>query len=183
MSGTSTIGEKSTACSTRFGEVAARFPQWSLRIIGGSSDPRALDRLRARAADLGLDERVEFMGSVERAELAQLVPRGRSLRAAQSQRALLDGRVPDEARGVPGDGEAGRGHCDGRHPALLERRRGRVPRPSGRRQRLRCSAGRGVRRSAGGTRGRARGRETARREFDIVSQCRRLAAFMADVGR
>ncbi len=138
-----------------FGEVAARFPQWSLRIIGGSSDSRALDRFRARAADMGLGERVEFTGRVERAELPGLLGEAHCLRAAQSQWALLDGWVSDEARGVPGDCEAGRGHGDGRHPAVLARWRGRLPRPSGRHASLRRPAGRDVRRPVGGTRGRS----------------------------
>ena len=166
-----------------FGEVAARFPQWSLRIIGGSSDPRALDRFQARAADLGFGERVEFTGSVERAELPCLLgeatafalPRASGLfstagfptklweylATAKPVVVTATGDIPLYLRDgvdaylVPPDDT----------PAFAARLAEMFADPSAAREvGVRC-------------------RETARREFEVVSQCRRLAAFMADVGR
>jgi glycosyltransferase involved in cell wall biosynthesis len=166
-----------------FGQVAARFPQWGLRIIGESSDPRAVDRFRARAADLGFGARVEFTGRVERAELPRLLgeatafalPRasglfstagfptklGEYLATAKPVVVTATGDVPLYLRdGVdaylvpPDDTLAFAAH-------LAE-----------------MFADPSAAREVG-----ARGRETARREFEVVSQCRRLAAFMADVGR
>jgi glycosyltransferase involved in cell wall biosynthesis len=166
-----------------FGAVAARFPRWSLRIIGGSSDPRAMDRFQARAADLGFGERVEFTGRVERAELPGLLteatafalPRasglfstagfptklGEYLATAKPVVVTATGDIPLYLRDgvdaylVPPDDT----------PAFAARLAEMFADPSAARE-------------VG-----ARGRETARREFDVVSQCRRLAAFMADVGR
>jgi glycosyltransferase involved in cell wall biosynthesis len=165
-----------------FGEIAARFPQWSLRIIGGSSDPRTLDRFRARAADLGLGERVEFTGRVERAELPGLLgeatafalPRaselfstagfptklGEYLATAKPVVVTSTGDIPLYLRDgvdaylVPPDDT----------PAFAARLAEMFADPLAARE-------------VG-----ARGRETARREFEVVSQCRRLAAFMVDVG-
>jgi glycosyltransferase involved in cell wall biosynthesis len=47
-----------------FSEIAARFPEWSLRVIGGSRDPSLLPGLRSRVAGLGLSSRIQFFGSV-----------------------------------------------------------------------------------------------------------------------
>jgi len=166
-----------------FSEVAARFPRWSLRIIGSSSDPRRMDRLRTRAADLGLGERVEFTGSVERAGLpgvlaeatAFALPRasglfstagfptklGEYLATAKPVVVTATGDIPLYLRDgvdaylVPPDNTA----------AFAARLAEVFAHPSRARE-------------VG-----ARGRETARREFDVVSHGRRLAAFMAEVGR
>ena len=166
-----------------FGAVAARFPQWGLRIIGGSRDPQAMDRFRARAADLGLGERVEFTGRVERAELPRLLgeatafalPRasglfstagfptklGEYLATAKPVVVTATGDIPLYLRDgvdaylVPPDDT----------PAFAARLAEVFADPSAARE-------------VG-----ARGRETARREFEVLSQCRRLAVYLEDVGR
>ena len=89
-------------------------------VIGGSSDPSALDSLRSRAADLGLEGRVEFIGGVERSALPGVLNDITAFALPEGERAILHRRLPDQTGGVPGHGEAGSGHCYGRHPPLLE---------------------------------------------------------------
>jgi glycosyltransferase involved in cell wall biosynthesis len=163
-----------------FGRVSAQFPRWSLRIVGGSSDPQALARLKARAAYLGLVDRVEFVGSVDRSALPALfreagafvLPRasglfstagfptklGEYLASARPVVVTATGDIPlflsdgvDAYLVAPDDTQAFAARLtDMLADPLMAREIG------------------------------ARGRETARREFDLVAQCRRLAAFMAD---
>ena len=165
-----------------FAVVAARFPQWSLRIIGGGSDPKTLDTLRTRAADLDLDERVEFMGSVERSDLpgvlrdiaAFALPRSSGLFSTAGFPTKL-GEYLATARPVvvTATGDIPLYLNDGVDAYL-------VPPDDTKAFAARLAevfADLPTAREVG-----ARGRDTARREFEVVSQGRRLAAFMAALG-
>ena len=165
-----------------FGEVAPHFPLWRLRVIGGSGDPRALERFRSRVARMGLAERVEFTGAVERAELPGLLrqadafalPRasglfsaagfptklGEYLASARPVAVTATGDIPlylhdrEDAYLVPPNDTH----------AFAERLAEMFTDPSAARE-------------VG-----ARGRETARKHFEVKSQCQLLAAFLDGFG-
>jgi len=165
-----------------FGEVAARFPQWSLRIIGGSRDPRALDRFRARAADMGLVERVEFTGSVGRLEIPGLLREAAAFALPRASGIFSTAGFPTKLGEYLAMGKPVVVTATGDIPLYL--RDGvdayLVPPDDTHAFAARLAevfADPSAAREVG-----ERGRETARREFDIVSQCRRLADFMEEVG-
>jgi glycosyltransferase involved in cell wall biosynthesis len=55
-----------------FCRIEARFPEWSLRVIGDSRDPSVLATLRLRVANLDLSDRIQFVGRVARDALPDL---------------------------------------------------------------------------------------------------------------
>jgi glycosyltransferase involved in cell wall biosynthesis len=55
-----------------FGAVEHRFPEWRLRVIGGSDDPSLLLGLQTRVAQMGLSSRIELLGWVDRDALPGL---------------------------------------------------------------------------------------------------------------
>lgn len=161
-----------------FGEVAAHFPQWSLRIIGGSDDLRAHDGFRTRAAGLGLEGRVEFMGSVNRADLPRVLsdvaafalPRASGLfSSAGLPTKLAEYLATARPVVVTATGDVSIYLKDGVNAYL-------VP-PDDTQAFAARLAELFVDPLAAHDIG-ARGRETAQREFDVMSQGRRLAAFM-----
>ncbi len=165
-----------------FQEIASRFPDWSVRIIGGSADPRTLDKYRARVDTMGLAGRVEFTGSVERQALPRLLGEAGAFALPRASGLFSTAGFPTKlgeylATGKPvvvtATGDIPRYLRDGVDAYL-------VP-PDDKH----AFAARLAEVFADPVKARevgACGRETARREFDIVSQCRRLAAFMEEVG-
>jgi glycosyltransferase involved in cell wall biosynthesis len=55
-----------------FCEIAPRFPEWILRVIGDGRDASVLAGFRSRVGELGMSDRIEFTGRVGRNELASL---------------------------------------------------------------------------------------------------------------
>lgn len=56
-----------------FAQVAPRFPEWRLLMVGGGHTPDGRARLVGQAAALGLEGRVEFVPQVSRAEVQRYV--------------------------------------------------------------------------------------------------------------
>jgi glycosyltransferase involved in cell wall biosynthesis len=49
-----------------FCKIEARFPEWSLSVIGDGRDPSALAGFRSRVSAMGLSDRIQFVGRVAR---------------------------------------------------------------------------------------------------------------------
>ncbi len=166
-----------------FAEVAERFPKWRVRIVGGSSEPSALVRLQSLTESLHLGERVEFTGKANRADLPRLLGEASAFALPRASGLFSTAGFPTKLGEYLATGRPVVITATGDIPLYL--RDGvdayLVPpddTPAFAARLADVFADPVAARVVG-----ARGRETAQREFETMAQCRRLASFMAEIGR
>lgn len=162
-----------------FCEVAPRFPCWKLRVIGDSFvDPRALDRFRSRVASLGLAERVEFTGSVERTELPDLLQQAGAFALPRASGLFSSAGFPTKLGEYLASGRPVVVTATGDIPLYLHDGVDAYLVPPDDTRAFAARLAEMFADPSGAREVGARGRETARRHFEVKSQCRRLAAFL-----
>ena len=170
-----------------FAAVAEEFPDLTVQLIGAARRPEAEEELRELARRLGVEGRVEFAGRVPRQQLIRLLrsarvlvlPRPKGAQAEAAAEAALPTKVGEYlAAGRPvvasAAGDLARYLTDGVDAFLT---------PSGDTgafaERLRYV----LKHPAEALEVGARGRETARREFDPITQGARILDFIERVRR
>lgn len=166
-----------------FSEVAPRFPHWRLRVIGGHSDPLALDRFRSRVASLGLAERIEFTGSVERTVLPDLFREAGAFVLPRASGLFSTAGFPTKLGEYLASGKPVVVTATGDIPLYLHDGVDAFLVPPDETHAFAAKLAELLADPSAARAVGARGRETARNHFEIVSQCRRLAAFMGDFGK
>jgi len=161
-----------------FSEIAERFPEWRLRVIGGSKNPAVLPAFRSRVAESRLSDRVEFVGQVGRDTLPRLFADVGAFALPRASGLFSTAGFPTKLGEYLASGRPVIVTATGDIPLFLQDGVSAflVPPDDTRAFAVRLAdlfrdpeAARGV---------GVRGREVARRHFEVKSQCRRLAEFL-----
>ena len=164
-----------------FCEIAPRFPEWTLRIIGDGRDPSVLAGFRSRAAELAVSDRIEFTGRVRRTELAGLYREAGAFALPRASGLFSTAGFPTKLAEYLAAGRPVVVTATGDIPLFL--RDGwdafLVPPDDTRAFAARLAAV--FADPVGANVVGSRGRDTAREKFDPDFHCRRLAAFLRNL--
>jgi len=165
-----------------FFEVAPRFPEWNLRVIGGTCIPTAIEGFRERAASSATPDRVEFVGSVERSALPGLLRDAGAFALPRATGLFSTAGFPTKLGEYLATGRPVVVTATGDIPLYLRDGVDAYVVPPDDTRAFAARLADVLADPAAAKAMGARGRETARTQFGIETQGMRLAAFMRGFG-
>jgi len=165
-----------------FFEVAPRFPEWDLRVIGGTCVPMAMERFRERAASSPTPDRIEFLGSVERSALPGLLREAGAFALPRASGLFSTAGFPTKLGEYMASGRPVVVTATGDIPLYLHDGEDAYLVPPDDTHAFAARLAEVLADPAAAKAVGARGRETARTQFGIETQGKRLAAFMREFG-